>query len=88
MKAIILNKTGGPEVLKVTEVQDPIPGRGEVLVKNQFVGINYAEILSRKGLYSWAVKRPYILGMESSGTIEDVGMGVDSKLVLKKGSRT
>ena len=84
MKAIILNKTGGPEVLKVSEIQDPVPGKGEVCVKNQFVGINYAEILSRKGLYSWAVKRPYILGMESSGTIEDVGIGVDSKLVGQK----
>jgi len=52
-----------------------------LLVKNQFVGINYAEILSRKGLYSWAVKRPYILGMESSGMIDDVGIGVDTKLV-------
>ena len=54
MKAIVLNKTGGPEVLRVGEIQDPVPGRDEVLVKNQFVGINYAEILSMKGLYSWS----------------------------------
>ena len=40
------------------------------------IGINYAEILSRKGLYGWAPKRPYVLGMEAVGTLEAVGAGV------------
>ncbi|MFC2088941.1 zinc-binding alcohol dehydrogenase family protein, partial [Calditrichota bacterium] len=42
-----------------------------------YIGINFAEILSRKGLYGWAPKRPYVLGMEGSGIITDVGEGVD-----------
>ncbi|HEX3037206.1 MAG TPA: NADPH:quinone oxidoreductase family protein [Thermodesulfobacteriota bacterium] len=77
MKAIVLRKSGGPEILKPMEVEETIPGRREVRVKTHFVGINYADILSRKGLYGWAVKRPYILGMEGSGVIEAVGEGVD-----------
>jgi NADPH2:quinone reductase len=76
MKAIVLRKTGRPEVLSVTEANEPRPGRGEVLVSVSFAGVNYAEILSRKGLYGWAPKRPYILGMECSGVIEAVGEGV------------
>ncbi len=77
MKAIVLHKTGGPDVLKSTEVPHPTPDKGEVLVGLQFIGVNYAEILSRKGLYGWAPKRPYILGMEGAGVIEEVGSGVN-----------
>ncbi|MFQ5786799.1 MAG: zinc-binding alcohol dehydrogenase family protein [Thermodesulfobacteriota bacterium] len=78
LKAIVLRKTGSPEVLRPEHVEEPIPGKGEVCVKMYYIGINYAEILSRRGLYSWAVKRPYILGMEGSGVIEEVGQGVDN----------
>jgi len=76
MKAIVLNKTGGPEVLVPIEVAESKPGKGEVSIKIEYAGINYAEILSRKGLYGWAVKRPYILGMEASGVIDSLGPGV------------
>ncbi len=76
MKAILLKRTGGPGVLKLRQVPDPAPGPGEVLVEIYYSGVNYAEILSRRGLYGWAVKRPYILGMEASGVISRVGEGV------------
>ena len=75
MRAVVLRKTGGPEVLSVTEANEPRPARGEVLVSVSFAGVNYAEILSRKGLYGWAPKQPYIRGMECSGVIEAVGEG-------------
>lgn len=78
MRAIVLTKTGGPDKLVVSDVGDPVPGAGEVRVRVHYAGINYAEILSRKGLYGWAPKRPYILGMESSGVVEEIGEGVDS----------
>jgi NADPH:quinone reductase-like Zn-dependent oxidoreductase len=84
MKAIVLNKTGGPELLVPTEVKDPEPGKGEVSVKIDYAGINYAEILSRKGLYGWAGKRPYILGMEASGVVEALGESVSK---VKKGQK-
>ena len=78
MKAIVLDKTGGPEVLAPSEIKEPVPGPGEVRVKVHYAGINYAEILSRKGLYGWAPERPYILGMEASGVIEELGEDVDA----------
>jgi NADPH2:quinone reductase len=59
------------------EVNKPRPGKGEVGVAIRFVGINYAEILSRNGLYGWAPKKPYIPGMECSGVIEETGEGAD-----------
>ncbi|MCB0262748.1 MAG: zinc-binding dehydrogenase [Calditrichaeota bacterium] len=77
MRAVILQKTGNPHSLHISDAPEPKPGPGQVSVKLQFSGINYAEILSRKGLYGWAVKRPYILGMEGSGIIEAVGDGVN-----------
>jgi NADPH2:quinone reductase len=44
----------------------------------QAIGINYAEVLSRKGLYGWAPEKPYVPGMEVAGTIEAVGSGVSA----------
>lgn len=77
MKAVPLRRHGGPDVLRVEDVADPSPGPGQVLVRVEAVGLNYAEVLSRKGLYGWAPKRPYVLGMEAAGRIEAVGAGVD-----------
>jgi NADPH2:quinone reductase len=77
MRAAVLRKTGRPGVLRVSDVPEPVPGPGEVRVRLGYSGINYAEVLSRKGLYVWAPKRPYILGMEGAGVIDGVGDGVD-----------
>lgn len=76
MKAYVLNKTGGPEVLKVDEVPRPQLGPGKVRVAVTTIGLNYAEIQSRKGLYGWAPKKPYIPGMEAYGEISEVGDAV------------
>ncbi|MDH5599105.1 MAG: alcohol dehydrogenase catalytic domain-containing protein, partial [Cyclobacteriaceae bacterium] len=84
MKAYLLKTTGKPETLKIHEVPEPTTGKGEVKVKIKKIGINYAEILSRKGYYSWAPKRPYIPGMESYGIIEEVGEGVSSERIGEK----
>lgn len=81
MKAYVLKSSGKPSKLKLSDVPDPFPGKGEVLVQMKYIGINYAEIMSRKGLYGWAPKRPYILGMEGSGLIEAVGVGVDQSRI-------
>jgi NADPH2:quinone reductase len=77
MKAYVLNSIGKPGVLKLSDVPDPVPSKGEVLVQIKYIGINYADILSRNGLYGWAPKKPYILGMECSGIVEALGEGVD-----------
>ncbi len=77
MKAVVLKKTGKPSVLKVRDVPKPkINQDDEMLIRLKAAGINYAEILSRKGLYGWAPKRPYILGLEGAGIVEEVGSGV------------
>ncbi|KAK5938493.1 NADPH:quinone reductase [Knufia obscura] len=73
MKAVLCDKTGGPEVLRYTEDQ-PVPkvGESEVLVKNKFGGINYIDTYYRTGLYpapSW----PLTLGQEGVGTVAAVG---------------
>lgn len=51
MHAWLLSRSGGPDVLRPVEVPDPEPGPGQVQVRVEAIGINYAEILSRRGLY-------------------------------------
>ena len=67
MKAYVLNKHGNPNVLKIVEIPEPLPEKDAVRVKLIYIGLNYAEILSRKGLYGWAPDKPYVLGMEGYG---------------------
>lgn len=81
MRAIVLDRHGGPGVLRVREVADPAPGAGEVRVRVEAIGVNYAEVLSRKGLYGWAPATPYTLGMEATGTIDALGDGVEGRAV-------
>lgn len=84
MKAVVLTKHGPPSVLKISEVPTPEPVAHQVRVKVQAIGLNYAEVLSRKGLYRWAPKLPYILGMEAYGEIEAVGPGIELRRVGEK----
>ncbi|HST57458.1 MAG TPA: zinc-binding dehydrogenase [Longimicrobium sp.] len=81
MKAIVLERHGGPEVLRVRDVPDPVPGPGEVRVRVEAIGINYAEVLSRKGLYGWAPAMPYTPGMEAVGTLDALGAGVEGRAI-------
>lgn len=73
MQAYILNKVGGPDVLKISHTKAPLVGDNQVKIRVQSIGLNYAEVQSRKGLYGWAPKRPYIPGMEAFGSIEAIG---------------
>jgi NADPH:quinone reductase-like Zn-dependent oxidoreductase len=81
MRAIVLDRHGGPEVLRVCDVPDPVPGAGQVRVRVEAIGVNYAEVLSRKGLYGWAPPMPYTPGMEAAGTIDALGAGVEGRAV-------
>jgi NADPH:quinone reductase-like Zn-dependent oxidoreductase len=78
MKAYSLYKTGGPGVLSVSEQSTPLVGLHDVKISTQCIGLNYAEIQSRKGLYGWAPKRPYIPGMEAFGRVIETGAEVSS----------
>lgn len=77
----MLRRHGGPGVLRMEQVAEPSPTAGQVLVRVEAVGLNYAEVLSRRGLYGWAPERPYVPGMEAAGRIEAVGQGVDAARV-------
>ncbi|PSK53083.1 hypothetical protein B9Z65_3283 [Elsinoe australis] len=69
MKGVIINKTGGTEVLEwKTDLPVPSPKEGQVLVRNSFMGINYIDTYFRTGLYP-APSFPYMLGREASGTV-------------------
>lgn len=80
MKQIVITRTGGPEVLAIEEKQDPSPGKGEVAIRVNASGINFADILARKGLYPDAPRVPCVVGYEVSGHVEAMGEGVDPAL--------
>ena len=81
MKAYILTRHGKPTVLQQTEITVPSLGPDQVCVNIECIGLNYAEIMARKGFYGWAPKMPYTLGMEAYGTIEEVGGNVSDRKV-------
>jgi len=83
MKAYLLKKSGTSEVLKIHQIEDPIiKNADDVMVAVRAIGLNYAEVLSRKGQYSWAPPRPYVPGMECFGEVLEVG---DQVSHVKKG---
>lgn len=76
MKAILIDGAGGPEVLKLKEVDDPKAGEGEVVIKIVAAALNRADLLQRQGKYPPPPGASLIPGLECSGTIESVGHGV------------
>jgi NADPH2:quinone reductase len=74
MKAIQIQATGGPEVLKLTELAIPQPGPGQVLIRVEAVGVNFIDVYFRKGTYKSAL--PFTPGSEAAGTVEELGPGV------------
>ena len=74
MRAIRFEKTGGPEVLALVEIDTPTAGPGQILLRHQAIGINFIETYQRSGLYP--VKLPAIPGGEAAGVVEAVGEGV------------
>lgn len=75
MKGVIMEKTGGTEVLQYkTDLPVPEPKEGQILVKNDFIGINFIDTYFRTGLYP-APSFPYILGREASGSVVKTGSG-------------
>ena len=75
-KAIRIHQTGGPEVLRWEDVEVSSPGRGEVLLRQTAVGLNFIDTYHRTGLYP-VNEMPVILGMEGAGVIEEIGEEVN-----------
>src|SRR6266567_385907 len=76
MKAIAVTAFGGPEVLQLTEVATPRPGQGQVVIRVAYAGVNFAEIMGRRGDYH-ASALPFVPGLEVSGHIHALGEGVE-----------
>lgn len=74
IRAIVATETGGPEVLNFSEIEDPSPAAGELLVETAATGVNFIETYQRSGLYT--VPFPFTPGTEASGTVLAVGDGV------------
>lgn len=83
MRQIVITRSGGIDVLKITEQPDPLPAAGELLIRVQATGINFADILARQGLYPDAPKLPAVVGYEVAGTVEAVGPQTDAAMVGK-----
>ena len=83
MRQIVTTGTGGVEVLQVQEKPDPQPRKGEVLIRVRAAGLNFADILSRQGLYPDSPPKPVVMGYEVSGIIEAVGEGINTDFVGK-----
>lgn len=81
-KAVIIEKNGGPEELKIVDVTVGQPGAGEIRIRHKAVGLNFIDVYQRTGLYPFPM--PLRLGMEASGIVEAVGEGVTH---LKVGDR-
>ncbi len=81
MKAIRVHSFGGPEVLQLEELDDPVPGDGEVIVDVHAAGINPADTYMRNGTYSIVPELPYIPGGDAGGVISAVGAGVETHSV-------
>jgi NADPH:quinone reductase-like Zn-dependent oxidoreductase len=85
MRAVVMTKHGPPEAMQVQERPDPPPPAGdEVTVDVAAVGINFAEVLARIGLYPSAPKPPAVLGFDIAGTVRAVG---DDVRTLSVGDR-
>jgi NADPH2:quinone reductase len=76
MKAIVVREFGGPDVMKLEEAPDPVPGAGQVLIKVRAVGVNPVDTYIRSGTYARKPALPYVPGTDVGGVIQAVGPGV------------
>jgi NADPH:quinone reductase-like Zn-dependent oxidoreductase len=76
VRAAVVTSYGGPEVLQVQQVPDPAPGPGQICVRVRAIGLNFADMFGRLGVYPGTPKPPFVPGMEFSGDVIAVGEGV------------
>lgn len=75
MLTIQIERTGGPEVMAAVDLPVPAPGPGEILIRQEAVGLNFIDTYYRTGLYP--TRLPAVLGVEGAGVVEAVGEGVE-----------
>ena len=83
MRAVLLYELGGAENLRMADVQDPLPGENEVVVRLKAAALNHRDVFIRQGLYA-GIKLPVILGSDGAGEVCEAGAGVDPSLIGKQ----
>ncbi|MFV1884109.1 MAG: zinc-binding dehydrogenase [Balneola sp.] len=84
MRQLVNTKTGSYDVLEVQEVPDLAPAADELLIHVKAAGLNFADILARKGQYPDGPKTPCVMGYEISGVVADVGAEIDKSWIGKE----
>jgi len=81
MKAMAMRAHGGPEVLRMEELPDPVAGPGRVVVRVKAVALNHLDVWVRKGWPGLDLLMPHVLGADIAGVVEAVGPGVEGVTV-------
>ncbi|MFC7644852.1 alcohol dehydrogenase catalytic domain-containing protein [Streptosporangium lutulentum] len=76
MRALVMTSPGGSENSHVRETDEPRPGPGEVSIDVAYAGLNFMDVMARRGDAGYATSWPYRPGLEVSGTVREVGAGV------------
>src|SRR4051812_49085464 len=84
MKAAFLESTGSPDVIRYGDLPRPVPKEGEVLVRVGAVAVNPIDTYIRSGAVAMNLPRPYVVGCDLAGTVEETGPGARR---FKKGDR-
>lgn len=75
MRALVFDRFGGPEVLSLRDVPDPVPRASQAVVRMKAIGLNYADVYRRNGNYHLVGEPPFILGYEGAGVVEHAPAG-------------
>ena len=81
MRQVWITKAGPPEVLVVKEAPEPRPAPGEMRIRVEVCGVNFADVMGRLGLYPDLPRIPVVPGYEVAGRVDTVGIGVDASWI-------
>lgn len=85
MRAAVLVRNGdAADAFEIREMERPVPGPGEVCIRVEAFGLNFADVMARQGLYREAPPLPSVLGYDLVGTVDDVGDNVDKAWIGKR----
>ncbi len=77
MRQIWIPKAGPPEVLEIRQAPDPQPQAGEIRIRVEAAGVNFADIVGRLGIYADLPPMPVVVGYEVAGRVDEIGAGAD-----------
>src|SRR5579862_2204663 len=72
MRAIVVRRYGPPDVFELQQLPDPQPKPGEVLIRVKAIGVNFADLMQRMGIYPGTPKPPFVPGLEIAGVVEKI----------------